>query len=135
MSPSSCISLNLSIPSLFKTDQLWYCLSSVWLWSSMPADLHSAAYCLLSYIAHSISIINQYILFLEESIHLHNIKSIHKKFVQDRSAVVLFVKCVVVEFHAGRLTQCCVLFAFLHCALDLYNKQIHALPERVHPVA
>src|SRR5258706_11574291 len=113
------------ILSLFKTDQLWYCLSSVWLWSSMPADLHSAAYCLLSYIAHSISIISKYMHFLKESIQLHNIKSEHTKFVQDRSAVVLFVKCVVVEFHAGRLTQCCVLFAFLHCAFDLYNKQIH----------
>src|SRR5260221_330557 len=101
----------------------------------MLADLHSAAYCLLSYIAHSISIISKYMHFLKESIQLHNIKSEHTEFVRDRSAVVLFVKCVVVEFHASRLTQCCVLFAFLHCAFDLYNKQIHALPERVHPVA
>src|SRR5260221_143580 len=99
----------------------------------MPADLHSAAYCLLSYIAHSISIISKYMHFLKESIELHNIKSEHAEFVQDRSAVVLFVKCVVVEFHAGRLTQCCVLFAFLHCALSVYSSVVHACTSRCYP--
>src|SRR5260221_300375 len=99
----------------------------------MPADLHSAAYCLLSYIAHSISIISKFILILRQSTKSHLIKYAPLFRFQDRSAVVLFVKCVVVEFHAGRLTQCCVLFAFLHCALSVYSSVVHACTSRCYP--